>query len=529
MNTSFVKSSVASAIAACLLAGCTTPSGNQNAETRSPYTAEELIARNEALLARESELARKEAQLREAQLMASTNTNAVNTSGAPMSPVDGGNDLLPPNGKAGECYARVWVEPQYKTIEETLLSKEASSRIEIIPAKYEMAEETVLVSQASSRLETIPATYETLTEQKLVSAGGLSWKLDLGNNAAPASEELLNTASHYGVNLNAATPGTCFHEHFVAAKFEDVQDQVLTKEAYDVISVKDAEYQWVEKQVLVSEASSRLEEIPAVYQTVKEKVIDVPAHTIWKKGTGPIQRLNEATGEIMCLVDVPATYKTVTREVLASPATTREIAIPAQYEMVKVKQLVNPTSQMSTNVPAEYKYVTVTKKIADPTFVWHDVHDLSMSKASRTGNQICLTEQPPKYETVTSTVVKTPAQTTEIEIPAEYTVMQVRKLVTAAQQNVIEIPAEYETVKLRQVDHEGFMEWRSILCETNMNTETITGIQQALKDRGYNPGVVDGIIGRDTMNAVNKFQTDNSLPVDTYLNMDTIKALRVSI
>lgn len=345
----------------------------------------------------------------------------------------------------------------------------------------------------------------------------------------PASQELLDTAAHYGIDLDAAEPGMCFHEHFVAAQFEEVADQVLVSEAYEVIEVVDAQYRWVEKEVLVSEASTRLEEIPAVYETITEEVVDVPAHTVWKKGTGPIQKIDEATGEIMCLVEIPATYKTVTREVLVSPATTREIVIPAVYETVSVRELVSEAGEVRTTVPAEYRDVMVTQKVADPTFVWHEIHDPTMSVDTRTGNKICLTEQPAQYQTVTRQVVDVPAQTIETVVPAEYRTVEVQKVVTAAQERVIEIPEEYETVELRVVDSEGFMEWRSILCETNMDVATITDIQQALLNRGYNPGEIDGVIGVDTMGAVNRFQVDNDLPVDEYLNIETIEALGVSI
>lgn len=37
----------------------------------------------------------------------------------------------------------------------------------IRPAKFNMVEETVLVREASKKLEVIPATYETVTEQVL--------------------------------------------------------------------------------------------------------------------------------------------------------------------------------------------------------------------------------------------------------------------------------------------------------------------------------------------------------------------------
>ena len=68
------------------------------------------------------------------------------------------SDLFPPNAKPGECYARVFILPKYKTYTETAVMREASERVEIIPARYEWVTERILVKEASERLEVIPAT-----------------------------------------------------------------------------------------------------------------------------------------------------------------------------------------------------------------------------------------------------------------------------------------------------------------------------------------------------------------------------------
>jgi len=79
------------------------------------------------------------------------------------------------------------------------------------------------------------------------------------------------------------------------------------------------------------------------------------------------------------------------------------------------------------------------------------------------------------------------------------------------------------------LNKEGYMEWRSILCDTNMTTTNIAHIQKALLAGGFDPGRIDGVIGRETMSAVNDFQRANDLPVDEYINMATVKALGVSL
>ena len=112
-------------------------------------------------------------------------------------------------------------------------------------------------------------------------------------------------------------------------------------------------------------ASERIVEVPAVYDTVNETVVDRPAHTVWKKGTGPIQKVDYATGEIMCLVEVPATYKTVTKTVIKTPATTRKIEIPAEYTTVKKQVMKTPSTTREVAIPAEYQVVE-TQKLVSP-------------------------------------------------------------------------------------------------------------------------------------------------------------------
>ena len=96
-----------------------------------------------------------------------------------------------------------------------------------------------------------------------------------------------------------------------------------------------------------------------------------------------------------------------------------------------------------------------------------------------------------------------------------------------ASQRVIEIPAKYSNVSRKELVSAEKIEWREILCDTNMTTGKITEIQRALKSAGYNPGPIDGSIGTDTMSAVNAFQRAKGLPVDKYLNMQTVRALGV--
>ena len=56
--------------------------------------------------------------------------------------------------------------------------------------------------------------------------------------------------------------------------------------------------------------------------------------------------------------------------------------------------------------------------------------------------------------------------------------------------------------------------WKSLNCE-------IGSIQSQLKNKGYNPGSIDGIAGENTYNAIIKFQTENNLTSDGMVGEQT--------
>jgi hypothetical protein len=248
----------------------------------------------------------------------------------------------------------------------------------------------------------------------------------------------------------------------IPAQYEWVEERVTVREEAERLEVVPAQYDWVEERVLVRAASTRLEQVPARYEWKEERVLAKEAHTVWKKGRGPIERVDNSTGEIMCLVEVPASYNIVKKKVMVSPPSTREIEIPAEYQTVKKQVMVKPPSQRTIKIPAEYKTV------------------------------------------------------------------KVRKLVSEAKERRVPIPAEYQTVTRSEMVTDGRMEWREILCETNATPQTISRIQRALKEAGYNPGPIDGNYGAQTAAAVTAYQRDHGLATGG-LTYKTIEKLGVKM
>lgn len=98
----------------------------------------------------------------------------------------------------------------------------------------------------------------------------------------------------------------------------------------------------------------------------------------------------------------------------------------------------------------------------------------------------------------------------------------------AASTKSFTVPAQYESISYQVKVADARTESRSVLCETNATPAKIREIQQALRRAGFNPGEIDGVMRAQTMQAVNRYQQAKGLPVDGFLNLDTVKALGVS-
>ncbi len=211
----------------------------------------------------------------------------------------------------------------------------------------------------------------------------------------------------------------------------------------------------------MQEASTRLVKTAATFRTVSEKILVSPARTEWKKGKGPIQKIDTITGEIMCLVEVPAVYKTITKRIIEQPASVRSIEVPARTK-------------------------TISRRVVDQ-----------------------------------------PATTRSVTVAATYKNVHIHKLVQAASQHTIDIPGRSKTISKRIKILDSQLEWRSILCETNTNGDVVRRLQRALRANNYNPGPIDGILGRETLAAVNNYQKANDL-ASGQLTIATLRKLGVS-
>ncbi len=432
-----------------------------------------------------------------------------------------------PDAKPGECYAKVITPAKFATRSEDVVVQDASERIETVPARYETVDQTFVVKESSRSLSVSPATYAEEFEKVEIRPAETSWVVSgSGKNAMPASPGALEGISRSGVNLSSVTAGSCFREYFAEPEYRVDTQQVLVKEASEKVTINAAVYETVEERVVVKEASSRIVDVPATYRSETESVLVEPARSVWKKGRGPIERIDNTTGEIMCLVEVPARYETITKTVLETPATTKKVDVPAIYKTIKVQRLVSPATESREVLPAEFESVSVRTKIADAGFFWLKKGETANSDAQYSGREVCLVGRDAEYTTIKRQVVKSAPTVIATEVPAEYSTVKIQRLVSPATENRTAVPARTKTVT-RQVQIEpSKLEWRRILCETNMTPKLVASIQRALKREGYDPGPIDGVVGRDTLDAIEAFQLKENLDRGG-LTYQTLKALKV--
>jgi len=174
---------------------------------------------------------------------------------------------LPSNAKAGECYAKVFVPPTFKTVSERVLVRDASETIEIVPARYEWVEEKVLVKDASTQLVAVGAEFATRERTLEVNSGHTDWEVNKDPNCVNPKEQ-------------PARDIFCLVNHPPMQK--TIQTQCLVKPAHVQEICVPAQYETVRREKLVSAATTRKVCIPAEYQDVEKTVKVCDGRMAWK-------------------------------------------------------------------------------------------------------------------------------------------------------------------------------------------------------------------------------------------------------
>ena len=293
---------LAALFAAMILAACQTSQTTATTEVEvapaAEMTEEEMIAA-EMAAEREANIAEFERAKKE-EAMAKEGGSSQSAAAPAKSSASG--DLSPPPARPGECYARMLIPSESRTITEKIIKKEASERVEIIPATYKTVTKRVLVKPETSKLVTVPAKYGTKTERIQVSAATTVWKKGAGTMAAGAGSGAAGGASA------PAIVDRFGNQKIIGSRVTD------TGELMCLVEVP-AQYKTVSKTILVSSATTKTITYPAEYKTVqvtelvtvsKEKRIAIPEEY------GTVTRTEQVRGEqltwvpVLCQVNMTA-------------------------------------------------------------------------------------------------------------------------------------------------------------------------------------------------------------------------------
>ena len=422
---------------------------------------------------------------------------------------------------------KVVVPATFDYVEEKVLVSPELTKLVKVPAVYETANEKVLVKEESSRIVVVPAEFEVVTEQVLVKPEKRNLIIE------PATYETVSepveVSSPYAVKYPIPASFEIIDETFEIEPAYEKIEKLTPKIEYvtETTEIKPASTKWVKKEGDASCLSADprdcdiwcLIEIPAEYQTVTKEInlgcdgsgvansgctrtIQVPAK-MGKRNKTVVAENASFKSEMM-----PAEFSTVTKTVLKSAATTREVVIPAEYNTISKTIVKKDATYKKEIIPAEYKEITKEVLVSPAT-----------TKMETT---------PAVYKTIRKKVVKTPSEIKTVEVPAVYKTIKSKKLVSAATVKNIPVPAEYKTVHTKQKTNDARFTHKRIVCESDITDNLIKKIQQALLDKGFNPGPIDDIFGPKSKAALRRFQEANGL-LAGHLDFETVNALGMNL
>jgi len=437
-------------------------------------------------------------------------------------------DVLP-NAKAGECYAKVLVPPNYNTETIESLVSEASENIVVVPAKFSDATERVVKKEASTVITAINPEFKTAEATVVVVQASTDWVRGGLESSIAASKGDLSNLENAGHKLADVKPGMCFYEHYKAATIEKKQEKVLITEATETLEVVPASFTASKKEIMVKPEFSKYLLTPGAYKTEQAKILIEPAKSVWKKGKGLVEKVDNVTGEIMCRVEIPAVYKEYTKKVVQNHPVATLIPVPQTMKSFDVSLLDKDAQEVRKPVAATYESIETFKTIGEPTYSWTaEAPGDDAELGEHTGNVICLKDTPAVIKTFEQTLVKTPGRFESEILEAVQEDVPVKKLVSNAVVNKTPIPAENQTFTKTVKTADARLEWRPVLCETNVSTEAISSIQNALSERGYETGKKPGEIDKDLFDAIEQFQKDENL-AQGGLTLSTIEALGLEL
>lgn len=305
-----------------------------------------------------------------------------------------------------------------------------------------------------------------------------------------------------------AIPGQCFSRLLTSPKVETYRERVVVKPERTETRTVPEVVEMVEENVLVAPERIERRVVPAVVR--KEMVTEVVRPAGFREER------------------IPPRYETRVEHVMVRDARrewVRREGIPTEAPLVTpvdhapVRYRADGTLQW----PGKSQPMPVSRETAD--YVEHNdgqdvwclkmvpgVYEDRQSRVEVEPERVRRVEVPAETRRVRREVVDVPESVEEVVIPAVYEKRKVRRVVQPARTEAYVVPAVYDEVTQQRVTGQPEPVWREVICGKNTSTTKIMEVQRALAARGYQPGPIDGQLGKQTVSAMQKFQADNGLP-----------------
>lgn len=339
------------------------------------------------------------------------------------------------------------------------------------------------------------------------------------------------------MGLPPAAPGQCFAKVKMPARYITKTKRILIKPATNRrVLVRAPQYRWVNRKVLVRKATSKVRVIPAKYKTVTQRKMIKPSYVTWKKGHGAITRIDNMTGEIMCKVRIPAKYQTIKKRVLVRKAQTIRTYVPAVYKTVKQKQRISGAIYKTVHRPARYKTQNYRVKVGNARYVWKGIlcktnapkHYRKINRSKRKAS----TQQYQNYNFAGKSKAKKTYKSEYNNSGTNYhhylAPINTDTAYYEIQTNTDKVSkASVKKPKIQDISLKKELKNRK-LSKAERKRRIVSKIQKSLTKEGFDPGVIDGIIGPQTTAALKAFQRSNGLPIGI-LNTETFAALGMMV
>lgn len=481
-----------------------------------------------------------------------------------------------------ESKRMVAVPATYETVTEQVEIAAASKRIIPVPGEYSTITDDQIYMGTTDGTSTAKGANPSAYDPTAAAAIGAALAAD-GDESGVGAAGVGNTGAGAGAGRAAAAraagstaegdlamTGSIMPYYTSVASVELERVPMKYETMTERVEVSPASTKWVKRKADRNCLSANpddclvwcLVEVPAEYKTVSKTVAAGCAEGYTRSST------TRADGKEECVrvrqvaakygqrrivkaapsyreEVIPAQYATITKQKVVTPATVREEIIPAEYKTVTKKVLSKPASYDRVAVPGEYKTSNFTYREGlklKPGYRWTTnglVYNPAYDSASPSFKGSAM---PPNAGAGADGSGGAVGNMMAGDVPADANSADVYANWNAAGcpagysynadsgvcSRTMEVPAEYATVTKRSVSRKGgFSEWREVVCANKITASLNRQIQRALRDRGYDPGPIDNVIGTKTKAALVKFQKDNGLPVGN-LDMQTMKALGVN-